>query len=158
MSNGNQNDAVQNAIIDFLHTERLSKKDRIFSVNVDTLSDKIIGISIIGFEDKLVLHPENKIGTSHPYFPTKYLEKENKLFYWYDPESKITEELMLILSKYNKIDSSYVHGNYEFTIIFDDKKKGVDYYFCMNNLLTYKKVRTTVAIGWYDPPKLKCDS
>lgn len=158
VSSGDQNDAVRNAITDFLHTEKLSKQDSVFSVSIDTVNSEILGIGILGYEDKLILHPDNKIGASDPSFPTKYIEKENRLFYWYDPTSSITNDLMSVLLRYNKIDSSYVKGNYELSVRFDDSKRGVDYYFCKNNLVKYKKVVTSIAMGYYDPPKLKCGS
>jgi len=153
---GNQNDAIGNAIIDFLHTERLSKEDSVFSVSIDTVSNEILGINILGYEDKLVIHTKNKIGTNHPYFPTNYFERDGKLFYWYDSTNSITDELLNTLSRYNKIDSTYVKGTYELNVVFDDSKKGVDYYFCKNDLTRFKKVRTTIAMGYYDPPKLNC--
>ena len=156
VSNGNQNDAVHNAITDFLHTEKLSKQNSVFSVSIDTVNNEMLGISILGYEEKLILHPDYKIGARDPSFPTKYVEKENKLFYWYDPASSITNDLMSVLLKYNKIDSSYVEGNYELSLSFDDSKRGVDYYFCKNNLLKYKKVVSNIAMGYYDPPILMC--
>jgi uncharacterized protein YcfL len=157
VAEGNHNVAVQNAIYDFIHTEgRLTKQARVYDVIIDTISNEILGISISGYEDKLVIHPKNKIGTNHPYFPTRYVEIDNKLFYWYDSESNITSELIDALSRYSKIDSSFVKGTYELNVVFDDSKKGVDYYFCKNNLLKYKKVRGTIAMGWYEPPRLKC--
>ncbi len=155
---GNHTDAIHNAIIDFVNTNRLSKKDSIFYVILFDKDTTIWGVEIIGSDgEKLYPTPENKIGTNYPYFPTDYFEYKGKLFYWYDSTKYVTEELIKVLSKYDLIDSLNVDSIVAIpTLFIDDAKKAVDYYFCRNNLLKYKKVTTRIAIGWYEPPKLRC--
>ena len=95
-----------------------------------------------------------------PYFPITYIENNDKLFYWYSPQHHISYELISVLSKYNLIDSLNVDGFVgisETSSIIDDFKNGIDYYFCNNNFLKYRKVSTLIAFGWYDPPKLNCE-
>jgi hypothetical protein len=159
VAKGNQNDAVKNAIYDFLHSGNFSKKDSVFSIRLINLNDDALGVSIGANDNKLLPGPDDKINTSHRGFPTKYFEQEDKLFYWYDSTSFITQDLIYILSKYHRIDSLNVNGFIGIPITsghIDDSKKGTDYYFCKNNLQRYKKVRTRTAMGYYDPPKLNC--
>ncbi|MGB5990635.1 MAG: hypothetical protein WBG43_12975 [Marinifilaceae bacterium] len=81
----------------------------------------------------------------------------NKLFICNDSNSALTKELIFKLSQYNHIDSTNVNGIVTLTeYIIDDSKEGVDYYFYKDNLTNYKKIRTSVAMGWYDCPTLKC--
>lgn len=62
------------------------------------------------------------------------------------------------MSKYKQIDSTFVDK--ERTLInnylIDDSKKAEDFYFCKENLKRFKKVRTSIATGYYDIPKVDC--
>ncbi len=157
VAKGDQNDAVQNAISDYLHTENLSKKDGVFSISIVNIDNKTIGITILGLSRKLLPTTKDKIGTNNPGFPTRHLERDVKLFYWHDSMYAITSELIAALSKYHCIDSLNVNGFKGIPgAVAGDSKKAVDYYFCKCNLKEYKKVATTVAMGYYKPPKLKC--
>ena len=157
-SHGDRNVTVENAIIDFLNTERLSKKDSVFSIIVEDLNNNILAVSILGDESELYPGPNTKIGKKHQYFPSRYKVQNNKLFYWYDSTHVLTEDFVSVLSKYNHIDSLNVNGIVEIRGFINDAKKGVGYYFCKNNLLKYKKHRGTIAMGYYDPPNLKCNT
>ncbi|MGM0589439.1 MAG: hypothetical protein ACQETE_13540 [Bacteroidota bacterium] len=154
---GNSNDAIYNAIWDFVNTGYLHKKDTVFSVMLDDISENIIGVSILRKENKYYPDYTNKVGSSKPNFPTRYLMVKGKLFIWYDPNKKVSQELIHALSEYDMIDSLNVNG-FEGVpnIVFNDKRKGVHYYFCKNNILSYKKVRTSVGMGYYEPPELNC--
>ena len=159
IENGNHNDAIHNAIKDFINTSKLYKTDSIFYVRFVEFNDKILGVSIVGdSENKLYPTNENKIGTNLPYFPTNYFIVNGKLFYWYDSTKTIDSNLITIFAKYNLIDSMNVDSIVGIPpITIDDSKKGVDYYFCRNNLKKYKKVTTRIAMGWYEYPKLRCN-
>lgn len=149
--------AILIAIHDFLKSSSLRKKDDVFSVRTNNLWEDIIGVSVFGRENKLFPAPINKIGSSSSNFPTRYIEEKNKLFYWYDSTYTVTLDLISILAKYDHIDSMNVNEMVATPEIrIDDAKKGMDYYFCKNNLTKYKKVKTSVAMGWYEPPTLKC--
>jgi len=155
---GNQNEAVHNAIIDFLNSEStLLKQNNVFSIDIENIGDTVIGISVFGDVNKLVPTSKNKIGTSQPGFPTKYIEQSGKLFYWYDSRSQITSELINVLSQYKHIDSLNVNGFVGIpSHTLDESKKSTDYYFCKCDLRKYKKVHTSIAMGYYKPPELEC--
>jgi hypothetical protein len=154
---GDYNIAVQNAISDFSRSSPLRKKDNAFFVRIENINDEILGVSILGDEDKFYPDSTNKIGTSHPNFPTRFVEIDKKLFYWYDSTHHINIDLINILAKYNKIDSLNVNGLKGIPpTMINDEKKAEQYYFCKSNLLNYKTVRTNIAMGSYAPPKLNC--
>ncbi|UGU18157.1 hypothetical protein LS482_09780 [Sinomicrobium kalidii] len=156
---GTQNDAVQNAIIDFLYTSRLSKSDSVFSIYVENIDDNVLGVKVGGEFNKLLPGPENRIGTKSSDFPSRYIEKEGKLFYWVDSTHILTKDMVSILSKYNHIDSLNVNGFIgipETSSLIDDSKKVVHYFFCKSNISMYKKVTTNIGMGYYEPPKLDC--
>lgn len=154
---GSQDDAVLNVVTDFLNSSGLSKKDSVFSVQVRNISDDILGVSIIGSYKKWVPNPDTKVGSKMPYFPSRYVEKEGKLFYWSDSTHVLTDDLVKTFSKYNLIDSLNIGVTGMPDGIIDDSKKGVDYYICKGNFTKYKKVTTNKGIGYYDAPKLNCD-
>ena len=154
---GDNNAAVQNAINDFLHTEKLYKKDSVYYVRIKIINDAIIGVSIIDDENKIAVITENKIDYSYKAFPTNYFEKNGKLFYWKDSTQKASEELIIKLSKMNRIDTAIINEYFPPRGKVDDSKKGFDYYFCKNNLRKYKKVHSKIAMGWYKIPKLECN-
>ena len=89
--------------------------------------------------------------------PTRYIEKDNKLFYWRDDNYPLTKKAILVFEKYNLLVNNDLDGAMEvYDFKTNDSQKGVDYYFCKNDLTQYKKVTTNKAIEYYDAPKLKC--
>lgn len=97
ISKGDLNQTIENSITDFLLSSSQSKKDSLFSIYIEDgsdyndyeINDGVFVFSISASTNKLLPTIENKVGTNHPYFPTRYIEKNNKLFYWYDPNSLI---------------------------------------------------------------------
>jgi hypothetical protein len=138
---GGYNEAIKNAIYDFTNTSRFSKKDSVFYVFVEDLEEKYWNVAILSEENKLFPTEKNKIGSNRPYFPTKYLIENKKLFYWYDSTSFVTNDLVEVLVKYNQIDSLNANGFVgipDYTK--DESKPGMLYYFCKCNILKYKKI------------------
>jgi hypothetical protein len=158
VTEGSYNQAIENSIIDFLNTSSLSKKENVFTLKINDESSDIISVSIFGNKNKIYPSPDIQIGKVTNKIPTRYIEKNGKLFYWYESKAILTMDLVKKLSAYKIIDSTNVKEVIvlpEYSV--DDSKKAVDYYFCKNNLLKYKKVTTSITMGYYDMPKLECD-
>jgi hypothetical protein len=155
---GGQNEAIHNAVVDFLHTDKLSKKDSVFSIRIIAINNHLLGMAIIGRRERISPTEKNRIGTNESYFPTRYLDIDGKLFYWYDSTHTVNKELIDALSKYKFLDSAYVKGliKYPNTPGYHDSKKATDYYICLCDLRKYVKVHTTIAMGYYEPPALDC--
>jgi hypothetical protein len=159
VTNGDQSDAVQNAIADFLHSGgNLLKEDTVFSVHVEDINKDVLEVWIIGHKTKLAPNSKNRIGTKYPGFPTRFFESEGKLFYWYDPVHNITDDLVAALSKYRRIDSLNVNGfvGWVDSGPNDDSKKSADYFFCKCNLRIYTKVHSIYTKDEYSLSKLDC--
>lgn len=155
-----RNEAIIIAIEDFLDNCSLQKTDNAFEANVYIENDDILVLGISGtYGFKIYPSSKDTIGAETRIFPSHYIERNNKLiYYWVDSINVLTEEIVKVLAKYNQIDSSYV--NYENAYpdyLLDESIKGADYYFCKNDLSIYKRVVTRIAMGWYDPPKLNCN-
>ncbi|MEM0544054.1 hypothetical protein WFZ85_15795 [Flavobacterium sp. j3] len=154
---GDKNSAINNAIIDFSNTSKLYKKDNVFIVSVKNIGDNIIGISIGKSNMKILLKEETKIGTKG-FIPSRYIEIDNKLFYWWDNEIPLTQDALDIFFKF-KLTQSDENGTVlmaDYTI--DEREKSVHYFFCKNKLTKYKKVITNKGIGYYNAPNLDCGS
>lgn len=180
VKDGGQKETVENAILDFSNTSGLYKKDTVFSVSVhdplyqmvlketddgsgkwveDKPYQEIVAVSIGASYNKVLLTDSTKVGDRNVTIPTRYIEKDGKLFYWRDDNYPLTQEALNVFKRYNLLledDFDGVMEFYDFTT--DDAQKGVDYYFCKNNLLKYRKVVTSKGIGFYDAPELKCNT
>ena len=155
VAKGNRNDAIKNAVSDFLHTPRFFKKDTVFDVMCQNIDSDILGITILGNPNKVSVITENEIEYSYKAFPTRYVERDGKLFYWNDSTVSTPSDLVKKLSMMNRIDTAILH-KYLPPTENDDAKKGVDYYFCKSNLKRYKRVYTRIAMGWYIAPNMNC--
>lgn len=156
ISKGNANDAINNAITDFIHTSKLYKQDTVFNLKITNKDSELI-VGIMGKINKLFIKSNNKIGTnSDPTFPTNFVIKNGKLFLWYDPNKTISRELRSVLIQYNHLDSVWMKEYDIPPYVVDDGKKGVLYYFCKTNLSIYKKTASNTIRRHYKIPKLDC--
>jgi len=157
ISVGDTNDAINNAITDFIHTSRLYKQDTVFDLKITNVNDMLV-IGIMGKTNKLFVKSNNKIGTnSDPTFPTNFVIKNGRLFLWYDHNKTISQELKNVLIQYNHLDSVWMKEYDIPPYVVDDGKKGVIYYFCKKNLSIYKKTGSNTIRKHYKIPKLDCD-
>ena len=161
VQSGGQQEAIKNAILDFSNTTSFYKKGTIFSLLIDYHggdypNKELLSVSIIESNLKMLLTKETKVG-SKGRLPSRFIEREGKLFYWSDNDYSLTKKMLIVLEKYHLLQDDE-SGR----ITIPDlsgyiSEKGVHYYFCKNNLTKYKKVITSFAIGYYKPPKLKCE-
>ena len=147
----NFNDSVFNEAVLIRVNERTMQWKR------GSLSKNLVSVEISASpEYKFLITSNTKVG-SKGYLPSRHIIKEGKLFYWFDDSYPFTQEMLDFLWKYNLLqdDDSGL-------IIFpdnpiNDSKKGADYYFCKNDLSKYKRVVTNIGLGYYKPPKIKCN-
>lgn len=156
LSKGTKDEAIKNAIFDFLHKGEFDKSDTVFFIYTKDIKDDILGISISAESNKIAVITENKIDYSYKAFPTSYIEQSGKLFYWKDSTQTESKELINKLFKMNRVDTVII-GQFFPRRERDDSKKAMHYYFCKNNLLIYKRVHTSIGLGWYEVPKLHCN-
>lgn len=152
----NGNDAIKNAISDFIHTEsRLLKSDNTFLVSTDTIGSSIV-VTIMGDPNAILLITEEDGSYSYRAFPTMLVETNGKLFFGYDKTKNVTDTIVNTLYRYNFVDTMIVNTHIPDRII-NDAKKGVIYYFCENDLSIYKKIDANTLTKYYKPPQIKCD-
>jgi len=154
VSEGENEQAARNAIVDFLNTSALSKIDNVFSITFVDIKGGILGVNIYGVTTKAWVMRDGDIIKTNA-LPNNYIEQNGKLFYWKDSTGKISHETIAVLKKYNWIDTA-IRDVYIPMKTIDETKKGTDFYFCKCNLKNYEKVATPIEMGHYIPPKLKC--
>lgn len=151
------NQEIEYAILDFSNKSRLFKKDSVFSVSIYEVSDKSLLVVRIGRNNtKLLISSAAGNGHKWAKIPTRFLEKEEKLFFWYDDHYPLTEEATNVFTKYNLLqdDESGLITVPDFTT--GESQQAAHYYFCKNDLSKFKRVITSKGIGYYTPPMLKC--
>jgi hypothetical protein len=116
----------------------------------------LVCVDIIGSSENIFLLTEHpKAGTIGKY-PSRFIEVKGKLFFWYDDEYPLTEEVLKVFRKYG-VFPPYYEGEFQIPEIHtDDAKKGACYYFCRSNTTRFKRVISNRGMGYYDPPKIKC--
>jgi hypothetical protein len=174
VSDGTQNQAITNAIIDFSNNSRLYRKHDVFRVKlIDTLYRKvlektdgqnyrcvnsepyenIIVIRIGPVTNKFTYYNSDSLKNRYNNLPSQYLEMNGNLFVWDDKTIEISEKILEIMTKYKVLEG--VDSFPEFVI--DDSQKAVHYYICRNNYSKFKSITTNIGIGYYDAPKVQCN-
>ncbi len=154
VSSGNTNDAIQNAIINFLYSEKnLANEDSVFSVYVENINSDILGVGISRYS-KSTVFTKNEIDYDYSSFPTKYYESKDKLFFWKDSTTNISQEIITKLYSMNKVDTAIYLKLFHPMHYHNEFQKELVYYFCRQNLLQYKKTFSNKSIK--DNPKMKC--
>ena len=156
LAKGDINDAVQNAIADFLSSKQSHvKKDSVFSIHVANISDDILDIGISGERDKIALFTKNEVDYDYRFFPTRIYERESKLFYWKDSTISVSKEIINKLYAMNRVDTTIYQKKFPERTT-DERQKVVHYYFCKKDLTKYQKKRTSIAMNRYEMPKINC--
>lgn len=150
-------DAIQTAILNFSTIRKLYKKDSVFSVGISELVNNkdLIVVGVRKNNRKLLLTKDAKVGSKGK-LPSRYIEKDGKLFFWWDDNYPLTEDALAIFNKYNLLQDDKDGAIKIADFIIDDAQKAAHYYFCKNDIFSYKRVITNKGIGYYDPPSLKC--
>ena len=138
---GHVTDAINNAITDFVHTSKLSKKDSIFTVSIAENNETCYQVTIAIADNVVLPSAKDSIGAYDPLFPTNYAVNRGNLFYWNDSTLVITQELLSILEKYDHIDYRFNELPFIVGGVHNDGTEGVIYSICKKDLTNYKKTR-----------------
>lgn len=150
-----KNDPVYVAVQDFLRDPKFLKDSTVFIITKYDLNDSIVGIEVFANSDPYPLEEKDRkemIGTTSNYFPSKYIEVDNRLFIWSDSTQVIDEEL------FNKLDS-YDLVEYDMTkwMMITGGSKVFNYFLCKTNPLIFKRIISRRVLFYLDIPKLKCN-
>lgn len=156
IAKGGRDEAIYNAIIDFTNTSsKLYKYNSIFTIKTVEINEEIMVVRI-GKNSMQLLLTDSTITGSIGFFPSKYFEKDDKLFFWWDDEYPLTDTALNVFKKYNLLQVTENTPIRFPDFVIDDSQKAAHYYFCKNDLTKYRVVMNNKAIGLYKPPKLNC--
>lgn len=148
---------IEIAISDFSQNRKLLKKDSRFEISKrEAVNNKNIIIVDISTGDKMLLTAETKAGSKGK-MASRYIEKNGKLFYWWDDDYSLTDEALAIFSKYNLLQDD-MGGELKLPDnSIDEEEKFVFYYFCKNDFRKYKKVVTNKGWFYNNAPEINCN-
>jgi len=167
---------IQTAIKDFSKT-KLFRKDTIFYVTFfDTVHrignhrigrrnayivekdfTELVVVDIRASQFRYLLDTTATIDNQNKGIPSRVIEKDGKLFLWRDKHYPVTDSTLKVLDKFHLLVRGTSSDIEKFlTFDSDDSQLSAAYYFCRNNLSICKKVISSKAVGFYDPPKLRC--
>lgn len=170
-------DAINKAISNFLE-EELIESDTVFYITVESpvvylevkdsngtqkflpkkKYEEIVGVSIIPYKGRYPILSSDYNKFSEYKIASRYIEKNERLFYWDDKDKPVGQDIVSAFEKYGLI--YYVDHSYELLPEVQQGLKdegGVNYYFCKSDLRIYKKDTSNEAMGYYKPPKINCE-
>lgn len=138
----------------FLETTQ-SKKSKIFSVSSKYINEEVAAVSIVPRNVKIPIYDNEISAQSH--IPSKHEVRNGKLFIWNDKNVQPTEDIVKVYGEFGILLYPDSLGIIHQETKIDETIKGVDYYFCRNNIEKYKREVTNIGFGYYPYPKLKCE-
>lgn len=172
-SNGSDQ-TIKTVIEDFSKTEKLYRNNSIFGLakkdvlqlvkKSDTVSDEaykminnipylaLTHITINVNPISLSEDAKSQIGQKGITIPTRYLVKDNKLFFWWDKNYPFKEDAYKVYKKFGLIDNQSESRNR-----YDENPEGKHYYFCGKNNDEFIKVNLKEDLSNYDNAHLICD-
>lgn len=156
--NGEVENAIETAIMNFSKIKKLHKNDSVFSVSLYNMPENVdlVVVEIVRNNTKLLLAKDIIVGNKGSKFPTKYLEKEGKLFFWWNDSTLLTSEALSVFERYGLLQDDDNGRRRTPSFITDETKKGAHYFFCKKDFSIYKRVITNIGFRYYKPPLLKC--
>ena len=143
---------------DTLHRMELKKIDeRTYKWARGKTYPKIIAVGIHPYQNKFFLDTTVDISVQTTFIPSRCIELNGKLFFWFDKYNQLTNNAIKILDKHHRLRRGGPNDANEYHLVIDDSLQGIDYYFCRSNLNIYKKVIADKAMGYYNPPNINCN-
>ncbi len=121
------------------------KDENNFYWDKDKFYESVVTVSILANSGYQFYYSEE----TYVKLPTRYNIINGKLFYLWDDNYPVTQEMITVLWKFNLLQMDLIIPDFS----TDDSQKGADYYFCKNNLSQYKRVVTSIGLGYYKLPK-----
>lgn len=153
-----ENDPIEIAIKDFSSNCKLYKRGTVFSVGIYNLKEykDLLVVRIGKNRRKMLLKSDVTVGSKGK-LPSRYFEKDGKLFFWQDDNHALSQDALAVFQQYNLLEKEKEYEDEILLIDTDDSQKAAHYYFCKDNVTKYKRIITNIGIGYYTPPDVKCD-
>jgi hypothetical protein len=125
---------------------------------VEKTFTQLVAVNIIGDRFKYLLDTTAMRDNQNRLIPSGVFEIDGRLFLWRDKHRLITDSTLKILNKFHLVQRG-TSGDIDKFLSFgtDDSKQAAAYFFCRNDFSKYKKIISSKAIGFYDPPNISCN-
>lgn len=160
--------AIELAIADFYTTNSLINDYKVFAVahsevlqlvklmddpeTSDNVYQSLTAVIITADALKLSEDISSKIGTKGITIPSRFIEKDGKLFFWWDKDYPFTEEAYNTFKAFGVIDDNpHSRDN------SNQVKEGIKYYFCTKDLSKFVTLNTNQDINSVKPLPLLCN-
>jgi len=89
----------------------LKVAENVFFVTEKEYDEDVLIISIYPTLDKLIVVTSDSVTYNYKAIPTSYIEKDDKLFYWYGEETpnSYPNDIINLLGKYSVLDTMIVN-------------------------------------------------
>ncbi|WP_179344870.1 hypothetical protein [Winogradskyella ursingii] len=163
---------IESTILDFSKNSTLYQTSNLFSVNkeqilksVKTDNPKNKNYSLINglpyqnlIQVTITANPSteskfdaSQIGDKSKLIPSRYVERDGKLFVWIDEDYPLTEKTYQILKKYNVVQNDRNSEQAEIA-----QPENQYYYFCPNNINKFLRLELDQNINTLNDPILDC--
>lgn len=153
MNSSNSSDAIiETTIEDFSKTSDYYEANSVFAINkrplLQLVTDSVnknnykiingqpyqglISVNVEVNDQKFAENSESKVGSKGTELPTRYMVKDNKLFFWWDSDFEFTQDTFDTLKTYNLIGDSSNSTT-------EGKNRGLQYYYCENDINKFTK-------------------
>lgn len=159
----NPEDAIQNVIKDFSNS-KFRKNNKIYEILQLSSNEDLYLFTI---KEMPFYSPKisDTIGSKTKSFPTSFRLYNKSIFLWSDKDSIISKNLLDMLKKNVKLDSSLykfqkgilVSDNDFPVVVTNERKKGIFYFVCKNNVSIFYRLRSTYRPKIKDYPFLDCN-
>ena len=85
--------AIENAILDYIATNKKNKEASVFSIIIYDEVDELIGVSIAPNNIRILINESINVGTIGR-GPNRFIEVDDKLFYWRDDNIPLSAEAL----------------------------------------------------------------
>jgi len=164
---GDKNKVIKNAILDFSNSCSIYKKDSVFMISYNKNLVKMVLKKVDNKNQEWVESETNfnisTVNISPNYnklfvdnkenLPSMCIEKNGKLFYWWEENQSTSEDVINKLKKYNIATNDMISA---LDSGVDDSQKSAHYYFCKSDLSNYNRIITNKALGYYESPSMDC--
>ncbi|MCL6275438.1 hypothetical protein M3P19_15595 [Muricauda sp. 2012CJ35-5] len=140
-------DARYNAILDFSNLNKVTKRHKVFNVNIlikeSSNEEPYHQIFISPITNAYPMTQYDTIGSKSDLLYNDYRINKGVLFLWMDPEKRTNRKTLEVMSNFKKLDSSFLKKS-DKAYVFSTKEYPKDertYFFCKSNISKYKVLK-----------------
>lgn len=151
------NALIQTAVNDFSMKKKLLGKNKVFIIwFYKGSADSNLKVIYISPNSKTIPFGKKTVVGGYGNAPSRYIEKNEKLFIWWDDRVPLSDSTLSVLKKYGLLEDD-MDGVIQVGNLIDvDDTKGAQYYFCKNATKPSMRVKTSKMHSTFSISNCKC--